>query len=122
MNKKITREQAQSIIDRVAAGERQKNLAAEFHMSPAAISKIIRGKTWPDLKRPEHVPKARTSKVQAADIPVIRRRLQARENPAAIAADYGVCRQTIINIREGRSWAHITVEKPPKRRRRVWEQ
>ena len=122
MNQKLTAPQAQDIINRHAAGEMQKNLASEYLLSPAAVSKIIRGQTWPNLVRPEEAPRQRRCSLNAADIPVIHQRLMDREKPAAIAKDYGVTRQAIADIQKGKTWSHIPKPVKVQTRRRVWEQ
>ena len=125
MNRKLTAEQAQSILDRVAGGELQKNLAAEFEVSAATISKLVRGLSWPELRRGEPRPRQRRTKLREEDIPVIRRRLAAREPASVIAKDYDVTRQAIADIGKGKSWAHVPQDAhappPGARRRRVWE-
>lgn len=123
MNKRLTRDQAQSIIHRVAAGEPQKTLAEEFGVRPSTISNLVRGKSWPDLERPEPANVVvRGSKLRPEDIPVILARLAAREKAAAIAEDYGVTRQAIADIGKRKTWAHIPKpEAPAPRRKRVWE-
>lgn len=47
------------------------------------------------------------SKLQEADIPVIRARLAAREKQRDIAADYGVSQVTISHIANGLVWANV---------------
>ena len=123
VNKKLTSEQAQAIIHRVAAGEPQKNLALEHGVSPGTISNLISGKNWPDLERPE--PPAvvvRGRKLMPTDIPVILQRLAQREKPGDIAPDYGVTRQAIADIASGKRWGHIPRPEPVRPvRRPVWE-
>lgn len=122
MNKRLTEDLAQSIIDRIANGEPQKKLAAEFDVCPSTISNLIKGKSWPKLQRPDPPPVVvRGSKLSPDDIPTILTRLAARETPAAIAADYGVTRQAIADIRRGKTWTHIPRPSPPQHRKRVWE-
>jgi hypothetical protein len=50
--------------------------------------------------------RVRHSKLRAIDIPVIRHRLKAGEYQRVIAADYGVTREAIKQIKIGRAWAH----------------
>jgi hypothetical protein len=45
-NARVTADQVRCIRGRVGAGEPQKNLCAEFGMSPAAISMIVHGQRW----------------------------------------------------------------------------
>lgn len=125
MNMKLSATTAQAILDRVAAGEPQKNLAVEFEVSPSAISNLVAGKSWPSLARPAKAPPPRHgSKLTVTDIQAILRRLMGGEKPYTVALDYGVSRQAIANIQKGKSWG--TVPRPeaaPPRptRRRVWE-
>ena len=120
MNRKLTAEQAQTVIDRVAAGEPQKKLAAEFGLTPSGVCSIVNGKSWPDLARPEPpLVVVHNCKLTPADIPVILARLANLDSPAEIAADYGMTRQAIADIRRGKTWSHIP--RPAARRRRVWE-
>lgn len=123
MNKRFTEDQAQSIIDRVAKGEQQKKLAAEFKVRPSTISNLVNGRSWPDLDRPDPPEvRVRGCKLTAADIPIILARLEAREKAKDVAADYKMTRQAIADISRGKTWKHIprpVVAKP--RRRKVWE-
>lgn len=126
MNKKLNAEQAQAIVHRACAGETQKKLAAEYGVSTAAVSKLIRGLSWPELERPEGgVVRQRRTKLTPEDIRAIHLRLIAHEKPGEIAQDYGVTRQAIVDIQKGKTWAHIPkpgAPSPAPRRRRVWEQ
>lgn len=122
MNRKLTKSQAQGIIDRVAAGEPQKNLAVEFEVSVATISKVVSGGSWPNLDRPSKRAFQRGRKLKETDIPIIRTRLANREKPKDVAADYDVTPQTIRDIANGKTWTHVPLPEPPKpTRRRVWE-
>ncbi len=123
MNQRLTAEQAQSILHRVAAGELQKKLAAEFKVRPSTISNLVRGKSWPNLDRPAPPEVSlRGCKLTPEDIPVILLRLANREKPKDVARDYGVTQQTIANVGRRKTWTHIP---PPEvlkpRRRKVWE-
>jgi len=112
---------AQAILDRVASGERQKDLATEFGLNPSSLSDLVSGKSWPQLDRPEKRPTGRRSKRLPEDIKTILDRLAAGETPSAISRDYGVTRQAISNIQKGSAWADVP--RPPKRipRAKVWE-
>ncbi len=124
MNRKLTQDQAQSILHRVAAGESQKNLAHEYGVEPSTVSSLVSGRTWPELERPpEPEVRVRGAKLGPEDIQDILRRLAAREKAGDIAEVYQVTRQTIANIRRGKTWGHIPRPEPVKPRRvRVWEQ
>jgi len=123
MNQRLTKDQAQSIINRVAAGEPQKTLAAELGVTPSTVSNIVKGKSWPGLERPSPpLVVVRGSKLKPEDIPVILTRLAKGEKPSTIAKDYRVTRQAIADIKRGKTWVHIprpVITSP--RRRRVWE-
>lgn len=123
MNKRLTEEQAQSIVDRVAEGETQKKMADEFGIKPSTVSNLIRGKSWPDLDRPDPPEVCvRGCKLSPADIPIILTRLANREKPKDVATDYGVTRQAIADIKRGKTWGHIPRPVTPRpRRRKVWE-
>jgi uncharacterized protein (DUF433 family) len=123
MNRKLNAATAQSIIHRVTAGERQQDLAAEFKVSPAAISNLVAGKSWPELHRTPTVrPPPRGSKLTVANIQVILQRLMTGEKPGTVALDYGVTRQAIANVKKGAAWVGIPrPEATRPARRRVWE-
>lgn len=123
MNKKLDQTTAQAIVARVAAGEMQKALANEFQISPAAVSNLVAGKSWPNLPRPTTRVPRRGTTLAPADVSEILLRLQAGEKPGKIAADFKVTRQAVANIQKGRAWADIPRPEAPQRpaRRKVWE-
>lgn len=124
MNLKLDAATAQTILDRVAAGGKQKDLAAEFRVSPSAISNLVAGKSWPNLRRSIPSKTRHGAKLTAADIVVILRRLQAGDKPSKVALDYGVTRQAIANIKKGKAWGDVPrpeVVVPRPARRKVWE-
>jgi len=45
-----------------------------------------------------------TAKLNASEVAEIRRRRSEREPVSALAAEYGVCRNTITNLTTGKSW------------------
>lgn len=123
MNKKLNQSTAQTILGRVAAGERQKDLAAEFGVSPATISNLVAGKSWPELQRPpKRVTPPRGSKLTQDNIQTILRRLLAGEKPGVIALDFGVTRQAVANIKKGKTWKDVPRPDAARpARKRVWE-
>lgn len=125
MNLKLDQALAQLILTRVAAGERQKDLAEEYGVSPSAISNLVAGKSWPGLARPTTKVPRRGSKLAPEDIVLILRRLQAGEKPRVVAEDYGITRQAVANIKKGKAWPDIprpeVAVSPRPARRRVWE-
>ena len=124
MNLKLDATTAQAILDRVAMGSKQKDLAAEFGVSPSAISNLVAGKSWRNLRRSVPSKTRHGTKLTSADIEVILRRLQAGEKPSQVALDYGVTRQAIANIKRGKAWGDVPrpeVVVPRPARRKVWE-
>src|SRR3989344_4628098 len=123
MNKKLDATTAQTILNRVTSGERQKDLAAEFDVSPAAVSNLVAGKSWPNLTRPTiPVVPRRGAKLTPEDIRVILQRLQAGDKTGQVALDYGVTRQAIVNIKKGTAWKDVPrPETSRPARRKVWE-
>ena len=124
MNLKLDEATAQAILDRVASGDKQKNLAIEFRVSPSTISNLVAGKSWPNLKRSPVSKTRHGTKLTVADIQVILRRLLAGEKPSQVALDYGVTRQAIANIKKGKAWGDVPrpeVAAPRPARRKVWE-
>jgi uncharacterized protein (DUF433 family) len=124
MNLKLDASLAQTILDRVAGGEKQKDLAIEYGISPSAVSNLVAGKSWPNLLRNRRTPPRRGTKLTPEDIQTILRRLQAGEKPGKVALDYGVSRQAVANIQKGRAWKEVPrpeVTPPRPARRKVWE-
>jgi hypothetical protein len=54
------------------------------------------------------------AKLQITDIPVIRARLALGDTHRAVAADYGVSKSTIWQVRAGRSWRHVPAPQQKK--------
>lgn len=52
------------------------------------------------------------AKLLVADIPRIWERLVAGESSSSISRIYGVCQASIVNIRTGHTWSHITANLP----------
>ena len=118
---KLTEKQVRSIHARAAQGESRPDLAKEFGVTPLTISNITRVKKWKHLgltrirSTGEHHPKTRLT---AADIPVIYRRLQAGDSIEKVAGDYKVGRTCIANVWHGRTWKNVP---RPVARVRAWE-
>jgi DNA-binding NarL/FixJ family response regulator len=126
---KLTEAEVRAIRRRTAAGERQKDLAAEFHVSPSSISKIANGKSWAHLGPTPGPLKARgsdrpASKLTEGDIAPICQAIRRGLGVRAVARHYGVSPATISKIWSGLTWTHVPrpgspSESPP--RKRVWE-
>lgn len=91
---------ADNMADMTAKGRRW---SASGDLNPARLhpDRLARG-----ARNGRHTVPGRT-KLVAADIPVIRRRLKAGESQRAIAADYGIARSVIGDIGAGRKWGHV---------------
>ena len=124
---RLTEDQAKAVITRVAAGAKSKNLAEEYGVSPSTISRIVNGQTWVHLERPPTQILKRATKLTAADVLVIKARLQRGDRLVDIARDYNVSGPAIAAIRDGRTWQEVVLPPAPRptpaptTRRKVWE-
>jgi hypothetical protein len=79
--------------------------------NPEQVAQVVaRGERHGSKTHPERWARGERqgcAKLTAAQIPGIRQRLEAGEQPAVIAPDYGVGRGTIRAIAEGRTWRHV---------------
>ncbi|MHC4780963.1 MAG: helix-turn-helix domain-containing protein [Planctomycetota bacterium] len=120
---KLTEDQAREILARLASGERQKDLAVEYDVTPSCLSHLARGTSWPHLGGclPSHPRGSErgSAKLTEPDIPVILDRIERGESIASVARSYGVSRTTVAKIWHGKTWAHAP--RPEKRRRAVYE-
>lgn len=90
------------IRDRLLAGAGTMEIAGEVGLSPSAISRIRAGKNRKYLALGIGAKKLR--KLTAEQIPAIRSRLASGDSCASVAADFGVHRRTISDIRTGKAW------------------
>ena len=121
---KLTEDQVREILRRLAAGERQQDLAEAFGVTPSNVSHIKRGVSWAHLggaQAPQRLGSQRPSaKLTERDVPVILRRVENGESMSAVARAFGVGRTTISDIWHGRRWAHVP-RTTRRTRRRVYE-
>lgn len=108
----LDEEDVMVIFQRLQDGERGAVIARDFAISQQSVSAIKTGKVWghvTGLGEPLD-PRSRitNSKLTEADVLVIDSRLRAGESVTPIAADYGVCYQTVRDIKLGISWAWLT--------------
>jgi len=121
---KLTEDQAREILTRLASGERQKDLAAEYGVTPSCLSHLAHGTSWTHLggvttPDPPRGSKRASAKLTEGDIPVILGRVERGESLAAVARSYGVSRTTIAKVWHGETWTHAP--RPERRRRAVYE-
>ena len=98
---------------RYAHGEAIRALAASYGIAFGVARKALNGEAWghiaaePVALRPSRGEVLPQAKLTAADIPVIRARCAAGEPQKDLAAEYGVCKQSISNIVRGLVWKHV---------------
>lgn len=101
-NTKLTKEQVIQIREAVASGERQRDVAARFCISPISINLAVTGRTWKNAGGPVHEVKQHTilSSHQAA---AIRSRRLAGEKLADLAREFCVSQTTICAVAKGQA-------------------
>ena len=107
---KLTEEDVLVIRRRLAAGDRQADIAQDFNISPSQVSRIKNGSSWGGrpISSPERRGSDRASaKLTEEDIPVILHRINLGDSLSAVARAYGVGRTTIADIWYGRRWTHV---------------
>lgn len=101
---KFTVQEVEQIRGRVAAGESQKSLAAEFEVDASTISNMITGATW---GLPEVFIPTRKTKLTQGQISSIRERLSMGAKGRALAQEFGVSPACISRLRHGKTWNSI---------------
>lgn len=99
---KVTEEQIVAIRIAVARGERQRDVAKRFGVTPVCVNNAVTGRTWKNAGGPTHNVKQHTklSNEQAA---TIRRRRLSGEKLEALASEFGVSQTTVCEIAKGHS-------------------
>lgn len=112
---KLTEPDVLEIATRLAGDETHATIAADYGVSRAAVSYIARGESWAWLtgveseeKRDLRGENSGNSKLAESDVLEIVNRMGAGETQAEIAADYGVCKQTVNSIATGNTWSWLT--------------
>ena len=117
---KLTEAQVVEIIDRYAAGRATcRQLAAEYGVSPQAISNIVRRKAWASVD-------GRSSDEMQALMPLAKGKARALEiidryaaggvTQAELAAEYGMAKQSVSKILRRLTWAEIDAPSATDRR------
>ncbi|NHN31173.1 GIY-YIG nuclease family protein [Paenibacillus agricola] len=106
-NAKLTETKVEDILARILKGELQEDIAKAYGVSVSAIAGINQGLTW------THVPGVRSSsprtKLTDDDIVQILLRFRKGETGTVIAKDYGINHCTAYQIKNRKSWTHVTL-------------
>lgn len=108
---KLTQAQVREVRARLAAGDRQVDIAQDFGVRQQTISLIKRGETWYWLDAP---PRRMSGQLDPAEVQEIRRQIEAGKNDREIARAFNVWFETISDIRAGRAWTWLEPLTPPK--------
>lgn len=98
-NAKVTAEQVIQIRERVAAGELQKAVAAEFGLSGATVHAIVSGRAWAEIGGPVRAVPPGGAKIDMEQATAIAGRQRAGEKDEALALEFGVSTATMVAIR-----------------------
>lgn len=120
---RLTEDHVREILQRLLAGDKQADIAADFNVSRSHISHIRRGRSWAHLTAGGGVPiqerqgsRRASAKLTESDIPTILQRIESGESVSKVARSYNVGVTTISDIWHGRRWKHV-----PRARTKVWE-
>ncbi len=110
---KLTSEQSLEIIRRSLAGERNKTLAEDYGVSPATISKLVRGLRWNGLQGARRTQSRlegtgnHLAKLTEAKVREIRTAREHGMPYRQLAEQYGVAPSSILAVIQGRTWKHV---------------
>lgn len=99
---KLTERDVESLRRRVAAGERQKDLAEEFGVDPSSISNAVHGKTWTE-GAPSFV-RTRRRKMTPAELDEARRLLSSGTKGRRVAEKFGISPAAVSRLKNGTTW------------------
>jgi len=112
----MTEEQVIQMRKDYVGGQPLDEICARYEINRATMHDYTSGRSWKHLFGVDGSPTLEELKAECArrrrnncrltreDIPVIRARLAAGENCAAVAQDYGVSKMTIWDIKQHRTW------------------
>lgn len=99
------------VFDRMANGESQAHLARELNVSKTTLNSAIRGRAWKHMLLPPNLPagnatgdKHGMSKFSWTTVSLIKADLADGQQPKTLATKYGISRQSITDIKFGRTW------------------
>lgn len=113
-NSVLTNEAAKQIVARLNKGELQEDLAKEFGTSQSNVSRIARGLLWSEITgvSPKERSKKRVAissmKLTVDEVKEIAERASRGETASQLSREFKVSRTMVANIKEGKSWSHIT--------------
>lgn len=105
---KLTPEMAIEIRRRAYAGERQDSIGKAFGITQATVSRIVNRVRRPDDAGPQAKETNGARKLTRVQVREIQGRLARGEPHASIAASYGVIRESISKLAQGRSYQQVT--------------
>jgi len=116
----ITTAQAEEAMRRLGAGEPGKEIARDLGVHFQTISDIKNGRTWTHLSGTNGLPTIEqmrsakpkskfTAKMTEDMAREAKRRLAAGESAKSIARSMGLSASSIDCIKQGRTWAHVSV-------------
>jgi uncharacterized protein (DUF433 family) len=121
---KLTATDVLAILERVAAGQPQLDLAVEYQIGTSAISGIVRGRSWRSLTggvRRSAPPRPGglngQGKLSPVSVQAILDQVAAGDSQRTIAARYGISRSVVSDIVCGRSWQRLTGRRQPSKAR-----
>jgi hypothetical protein len=110
----LERDQVIEIVNLLAGGMSQYEIAAIYGVDQCTISLIHQNKIWKDVPRPlpyqREIPRGEkigTAKLGEMEVREIKQALATGERPSHLAKRYGVSVPAITKIRDGKSWTHI---------------
>jgi len=98
-------------------GETVSALTKTYGMSRGNMQRLLRGKNWkhvpgvPEIRDFRHLVQGSAnvhSRLSPEQVQEIRRRCANGDDKKAMAKDFGVCYQSILDIHNRRTWKHIT--------------
>ena len=94
----LTMSDAAEIRERSAAGEPQKDIAADYDICQANVSRVVTNRTWHD---PDYTPPDRSAGLSDDDVRDIRLLVANGVKARALATRYGICDSYVRHIARG---------------------
>ncbi len=109
---KLSKTDIESIFRLWETGLQQCKIAEQYGVSPTCICDILHGRTWNYLSNPILTADNRgengsNAKLKTADVLQIHELRSLGHSHRAIASIFGVCRENVSKILQGKSWSHL---------------